>query len=97
MAAEIKAEGYAFQPEAAGTKPQASTRLTLQGVEVKPEIGAGAYHANYPATRASSSGAGRYPAPQETLAKGSGGIMPTIETESYTVAFRLCGTTVTKK
>ena len=97
VAAEIKAEGYAFQPEAAGTKPQASTRLTLQGVEVKPEIGAGAYHANYPATRASSSGAGRYPAPQETLAKGSGGIMPTIETESYTVAFRLCGTTVTKK
>ncbi len=97
VAAEIEATGYSFQPEAAGTQPQTSTRLTLQDVEVKPEIGAGAYQANYPATKASGSETGRHPATQETLAKGSGGITPTIETESYTVAFRLCGTTVTKK
>lgn len=97
ITAEIKTEGYPFQPDATGTNPQTSTRLKLQDVEVKPEIGTGAYQANYPATKASGSGTGRHPAPQETLAKGSGGIMPTIETESYTVAFRICGTTVTKK
>lgn len=94
--ADITGEGYGFKPDKAGTKPQTSTKLKLDAVEVETEVGTAAYKAIHPATKATGSETGRIPNTQETYSKGSSGITPTIKTESYTVAFRLCGTSVTK-
>lgn len=72
----------------AGRHPAPQIRTAAGQAAISPEIGAQGYEVAATPT-------GTKPQTHQTLGAGSGGV--TIETDSYTVAFRMCGTDVTRE
>lgn len=72
----------------AGRNPAPQIRTAAGQTAVSPEIGAQGYEV-------AAALAGTKPQTHQSLGAGSGGV--TIETDSYTVTFRMCGTDVTRE
>ena len=72
----------------AGRHPSPQIRTAAGQAAVSPEIGAQGYEV-------AATLAGTKPQSHQSLGAGSGGV--TIETDSYTVTFKMCGTDVTKE
>ena len=72
----------------AGRHPSPQIRTAAGQAAVSPEIGAQGYEV-------AATLAGTKPQSHQSLGAGSGGV--TIETDSYTVTFRMCGTDVTRE
>lgn len=95
VATDIGADAYSAQHPAtkaadseAGRHPAPQIRTAAGQAAISPEIGAQGYEVAATPT-------GTKPQTHQTLGAGSGGV--TIETDSYTVAFRMCGTDVTRE
>lgn len=95
VATDIGADAYSAQHPAtkaadseAGRHPAPQIRTAAGQAAVSPEIGAQGYEVAATPT-------GTKPQTHQSLGAGSGGV--TIETDSYTVAFRMCGTDVTRE
>ena len=94
--AEVEAAGYGIQADPAGTNPQEAVKLRIEAVTVETGIKAAGYAVQPPSTAQDGAKTGTQPKAQITLGKSGGGIVPIIQTDSYTIKYTMCGTEITK-